>query len=35
VCDRIVAVPLQIDAVTEQHLAHQVDDLAREFRGVF
>jgi protein-tyrosine-phosphatase len=27
-------VPLQLGAVTEQHLAHQVDDLA-EFRGVF
>ena len=27
--------PLQLDAVTEQHLAHQVDDLATEFRGIF
>jgi arsenate reductase (thioredoxin) len=31
----LAAVPLQLDAVTEQHLAHQVDDLAREFQGVF
>jgi len=28
-------VPLQLDAVTEQHFARQVDDLARDFRGVF
>jgi protein-tyrosine-phosphatase len=28
-------VPLQLDAVTEQHLAHQVDDLAKEFHGIF
>ena len=27
--------PLQLDAVTEKHLAHQVDDLAKEFRGIF
>ena len=27
--------PLQLDAVTEQHLVHQVDDLAKEFRGIF
>jgi arsenate reductase len=29
------AVPLQLDAVTEQHFARQVDDLARKFRGTF
>ena len=28
-------VQLQLDAVTEQHLAHQVDDLAKEFHGIF
>ena len=27
--------PLQLDAFTAQHLAHQVDDLAKEFRGIF